>query len=352
MPQPYRKKTDRDESLLAEILSNYDIGELNDAIYYEAWGDRLLVQLKASRGRYILKQWLQHISAGQRAAILGLQATARQNGFPIPDCVANRSGALSTAADGSDFSVYAYVGHSYNPNLADGQILSVATTAGKLHAVLTNPDVPCPTWREGSFPWARGFIEHAREQVHESVASTVAPILDRVEDLLTDAVDRLDRLGWADLPAVPIHGDFCQFNCRFTGANVSGVIDWDCARKEPRIVEVAFAMNIGLGWSREIDYYENFQWSLSRNPQVDEMIEWLKAYLSEGPRLSEQELRMLPYACAAIWPSPGAGFVPDSEQNLRRCGRFESRMASLISDATAISDALYRELDTRGLICM
>lgn len=31
MPQPERKKTDRDETLLAEILLNYDIGELNHA---------------------------------------------------------------------------------------------------------------------------------------------------------------------------------------------------------------------------------------------------------------------------------------------------------------------------------
>jgi len=57
----------------------------------------------------------------------------------------------------------------------------------------------------------------------------------------------MERLGWAELSLIPVHGDYHHFNCRFKGDRVVGIVDFDNARMECRLYDVAHALNITLG---------------------------------------------------------------------------------------------------------
>jgi Ser/Thr protein kinase RdoA (MazF antagonist) len=118
----------------------------------------------------------------------------------------------------------------------------------------------------------------------------------------------MESLGWWDLPVQPIHGDYCQFNCRFRSSDVVAVIDWDHARLAPRLLDVAHALNITLGWPSSIDYYEDFRWSDAMPLEPADVSAWLAKYCRSGAPLDGREVQILPWACLALWPWQTAGF--------------------------------------------
>ncbi len=145
---------------------------------------------------------------------------------------------------------------------------------------------------------------------------------------------------WFTLPHVPVHGEFCQYHCRYDGDAVVGVIDWDTARLAPRIQDVARAIDIGLGWGPLVEDYDGFTWQRTEIPVVSDVAHWVNCYLQEGPPLSQREIELFPYICAAMWPTAGGAQVPASEEEMAECDRVVRFMRFWLNEATVIQDAL------------
>ncbi len=210
---------------------------------------------------------------------------------------------------------------------------------------MENAQIGDKSWRDDPFFYAMHFIQLAKERVpqHQLSATSkkrVADLLNELCDLLEEVKQRLLDLGWLDLPQSPIHGDYCHFNCRFDEGQVVGVVDWDNAHLGPRLLDIAHAVNIGLGWSGSINYYEDFLWRNSVLPNHQELMNWFSEYSRTAPLLSEEEIQLIPLVCAALWPAPSSGFEPKCEVEIPKCEAVVRYMQYFLNEAENISKNL------------
>ena len=49
----------------------------------------------------------------------------------------------------------------------------------------------------------------------------------------------LEDLVVADLPLLPVHGDFHRFNLLWEGSRISGIVDWDACRRDALVADIA-----------------------------------------------------------------------------------------------------------------
>ncbi len=345
MPQQYKACPSRAErNLLADVGKAYHLGSAfcqTDSLV--VWENRIVIAFSADGQRYFLKQWPSYVASGQEVAfVLAIQAYARDGGVPIPRILKTMDGRHILDWAGRRFSLYEFVGQPYDPCLHPGQIVSCARTLGILHRAVKDAQVGGKAWRDDPFSYSMSFIRQAKDRLPEhplcsASKGRVARLLDDLCDLLDKAKQRLMGLGWQDLPRSPIHGDYCQFNCRFDKDVVVGVVDWDHARLGPRLLDIAHAVNIGLGWRSAIDYYEDFRWQHAVLPYRQELVNWYVEYGSTAPPLSDREAQLLPLVCTALWPAPSGGFEPKCEAEIPGCDAIVATMRHFLNEAEDIS---------------
>jgi Ser/Thr protein kinase RdoA (MazF antagonist) len=138
-------------------------------------------------------------------------------------------------------------------------------------------------------------------------------------------------LGWSELSLIPVHGDYHQFNCRFEGDQVAGIVDFDNTRLEPRLYDVAYAINdmLGMDWRREPD--DKFLWSRSRLLEPAALKKWLRAYNRYAPPLSKEEIKLLPLVCAVVWPETIHAFYPRISEEVEDCNNVIKVIENLLA---------------------
>jgi len=189
-------------------------------------------------------------------------------GVPVARIVPTRAGEGAVTLDGRIYELFEYIestGYPKSPEAAGaaGEILA------RLHLV-TAGTAPQESIGASSFHAARG-VELAFEQIPAAVAAVEGDHdgaeLKRTCKLLSkgyrEAARRAESGGWSVLPQQVIHGDWHPGNVLFRHADVAAVLDFDSARVEPRIVDVAngvlqFTMLMGtpedpLGWPEGFD---------------------------------------------------------------------------------------------------
>lgn len=320
MPQKYIYKLgEADLGFLRNVADAYGLGgPPEDVVRLVVWGDRMVATFSAAGRRFFLKAWCDfHETDEEIAFCLDIQESARDGGLPVPQIFRTQTGGRVYSWEGQKFTLYAYVGEAYNPEKAAAEIFNCARALGVLHTATMDSDIGGKRWRDDPFGLSvdrlRGTEEEiARARLSAGEKATLSTAVRRLSEFLELARRNAYEDGWNRLPVQPIHGDFCQFNCRFSASDVVGVVDWDHARLGPRLLDIAQAVNIGLGWATEIDHYEDFTWADARPLEIEQVSTWLTAYLSEARPLTATEARLLPWACAALWPWHVGGFWPQN----------------------------------------
>jgi Ser/Thr protein kinase RdoA (MazF antagonist) len=67
-----------------------------------------------------------------------------------------------------------------------------------------------------------------------------------VEREMDAALAEITRFGWEGLPRSVIHGDFNGGNLLFRNQKLTGVLDFDFAHPDLRVVDIAIAVNFTL----------------------------------------------------------------------------------------------------------
>ena len=119
-------------------------------------------------------------------------------------------------------------------------------------------------------------------------------------------------------------------------------MDFDNSRLEPRIYDVAYALNmmLGLDWRREPE--EDHIWRNARPLDPEILGPWMTAYSRYAPPLSEAEIRLLPWVCAAVWPEAIHGFLPKVAAEVPGCEKVAGWMRHLLEDAPILSEHVER----------
>lgn len=352
MPQSFKTHLNYiEQNLLSDIKEAYGLcGTFEQSDSFAVWEDRIVIAFSVDGQRYFLKQWPCYIESEEESAfVLAIQAYARDRGVPVPGIFRTVDGEYILNWNGRRFSLQVFVGTPYAPGERSRHIMSCARTLGIFHQAVAGAQIGGKGWRDDPFAYSMNFIQEARKRVPEHSLSSdnkkrVDALCNELLDLLDEAKYRLLDLGWLDLPQMPIHGDYCQFNCRFEGGQVVGIVDWDSARLGSRLLDVAHALNIGLGWRGSIDYYEDFLWRDAVVPNRQVFTDWLIEYSRTAPPLSDKELQLLPLVCSALWPAPSSGFEPKCDAEVPGCDALVQYMRHYLVGAEDISKDLKASL--------
>ena len=341
---PHLNTTER--KLLADVAEAYSLADFDRALASrDAWDNRIQIAFSTGSQRYLLKQWPRYCQSDEELRfILAVQDCARDRGVPISPILTTRDDRRVFDWRGRRFSVQHFVGNPYDAQRPK-QILSCAATLGQYHRAVAQVRLEGGQW--GVVDLSRHHLETLRNAVIEGQLSPedkrhVQEALADLQEMLTFTERRMELLGWSDLDVIPVHGDYHQFNCRFEGDRVVAIVDFDNSRLEPRLYDVAYALDmmLGLDWRREAD--EDFIWRNVRLLEPAILHPWMTAYSRYAPPLSEAEIQLLPWVCATVWPEAIHGFLPKSTVEVPGCEKVVECMRHLLANALLLSEHIER----------
>jgi homoserine kinase type II len=231
------------EQELAQVSARYNLGELRAAhrvergFVNENWG------VETTQGRYFLKR--RHPDLRQPEVIRAqhaLMARLRRAGFPAPAVVPTVSGETFLVLDGECYEVHGYIeGQPYDHD-RPAHLEAAAVTLGRYHihvrgfaprAMRAQGDLYSPTI-------LRTNLTHLIEAWELERDPALAQVVRQLEDHAADLADGFTHHG--ALPRLVIHGDYYAGNLLCEGDRIVGVVDYDKARWQPRVVELAEAL--------------------------------------------------------------------------------------------------------------
>jgi homoserine kinase type II len=247
-----------DAAELAIVLSHYDIGVIERIKEYPRGSRRApKVRIETSQGEFLLKRRAPGRENPYKVAFAHrLQLQLAEHGFPVPRLLGTRGDNNSIVQyQGAVYEMFEYVrGDFFNSSNRESQYAGF--TLARLHRMLGGHEIIYDP-PEGSYHAAPGL--HAHVAAIPRAVSTVDVNADetellRISSFLHRAYDEaaaaIEALGYSQWRKVVVHGDWHPGNLLFRDHRVVAVIDFDSARLEPRIADIAngalqFSMLIG-----------------------------------------------------------------------------------------------------------
>ncbi len=255
---PDRQRRDTFEMYeLAVVLSHYDLGPIEKLREYPRGSRRApKLRITARRGDFLLKRRAPGRSDPFRVAFAHtLQLELARQDYPVARLIGTRGDNNSLLQyNGQTYEMFQYVpGERYDRSteaaVASGKAL------GAMHRILASfksryqpaPGTFHAADMAGLFEQTPPSVSRAEPQIDRAgLQGTVAYL----RDMYQRAGERVDAFGFADWPRGVIHGDWHPGNLLYDGHEIAAVIDFDSARIEPRMADVAnaalqFSMRMG-----------------------------------------------------------------------------------------------------------
>jgi homoserine kinase type II len=286
---------------LALVLSHWDLGVIKRIRPYPRGSRRApKLRLTTELGELLLKRRAPGRDDPQRVAFAqDLQLFLAAHDYPLPPLIATRQRRSSMLQlHGRIYEMFGFV-EGDRDDRSHAAAREAGRALGLLHRLLRAYESPY-TPPAASFHQARALVDNATKQIPAMVAAAepaAAPDeLNRRCQLLRnayhDATQRAELAGIADFPPCVLHGDWHPGNLLYRDGRIVAVLDFDSARIEPRMVDVA---NAALQFSmRTSDGEDPEQW-----PEALE-VKRIRALLdgyhesAEEP-ISETERQSLPW---------------------------------------------------------
>jgi len=259
---------------LARVLSHYALGTIESIRAYRRGSRRApKVHIVADRGEYLLKRRAAGRDDPYRVAFChGLQLHLAERGFPLARLVGTRDGNNSMLRlDDKLYELFEFVkGQRYDRSTEEAT--RSGATLGALHRLLQDYQPKYDTPR-GTF---HGLDEIRRklEQIPRAVR-LVEPGIDlpAIKETCTflhqayrRSARRVNEAGYDHWAPCLLHGDWHPGNLLFRQGEVVSVIDFDSARLETRVADVA---NAALQFSMEMDGGKPpEEWAASLNTEL------------------------------------------------------------------------------------
>ena len=253
-PLEQRMESDRERfspSELAVVLSHYDIGVIESAKEFPRGSRRApKLLLKTPRGRFLLKRRASGRDDPFKVAFShALVGHLRARGFPVPALIGTRNEQNSLLQLGGHvYELFEYVeGDRYNNSLE--QTASAAVTLARYHAAVadfqTEWTPPAGSYHDSASVRTCLNAIPTTASGHDSVIGHEAELLHLTQELhdwYDEAAERVNRDGFGSWPVTIIHGDWHPGNMLFLGPRVCAVLDFDAARHQPAVIDVAYGM--------------------------------------------------------------------------------------------------------------
>ncbi len=241
-----REKFGSDE--LAIVLSHFDIGIINSIKEYPR-GSRKAPKLliRAEKGDYLLKRRARGKDDPFKVAFChAIQLYLAEKQFPLPHLIGTRHDNNSMLQlSGTIYELFEYIhgtGYDNSPEATQdsGRILAL------FHKLLREytPEYEPPT---GSYHNSRHIgnsidqipVTFSRSGLSPDNARQAADTLEVLRAAYIEAAAKVNEFGLPDWPLQIVHCDWHPGNMLFRDQHVVAVIDYDSARLQQRIVDLA-----------------------------------------------------------------------------------------------------------------
>ena len=295
-----RKKFTAEE--LSLCLSHYDLGVIHSVREFPRGSRRApKVLIEAERGRVLFKRRAHGKDRQEKVAFTHeIQLHLAAFSFPLPHLIRTRDEGHSMLVHGGHvYEMFEFMeGEGYDGSLDATE--HAGTLLGQYHKLLEDFESSYRT-PTGGYHDAAAINDLVRNTVAslplenrppaEEITSTVGAI----RQTYLAAARRANELGLGEWQHQIVHGDWHPGNMLFHGGMVAAVIDYDAAREQPRVLDVANgALQFSIiGGGNDPDTWPDF---------ADEtrFARFLHGYHAVDP-LSAGELQAIPYLmCEAI----------------------------------------------------
>jgi Ser/Thr protein kinase RdoA (MazF antagonist) len=228
-------------------------------------------------------------------------------GLPVPAALPAADGHTWALVDDAVYELQTYLdGHPYlSSGAASGARLeTAAATLGQLHQASADF-----VWQPHTWPEERAAASIAHSYVtliagaaeNDGLSPAIRHGLSRIAEGCSARVERASAsFPFAEAPQLHIHGDYQPHHLAFGEPDVSAVYDFDAARYDLRLIELAYSLF----------YFTGLRWDERDGltpPLVDDGLDilaahrYLRAYGSEAPP-APGEAALLPDALALVFP--------------------------------------------------
>jgi Ser/Thr protein kinase RdoA (MazF antagonist) len=293
------------EGMIRRVLGHYDLGELQGTRRVERGFVNETWIVSTTRGRYFLRRRHptlrnQNIICAQHALIEHL----RQAGFPAPEILLAASGETLLVIADECYEIEACIEGVPYDHANPAHFQEAALTLGLYHEQVES-FVPGALRGLGDLygPVLLGAnLTDLVEGWELSQDAELTHLVQQLEDHAADLASRFANHG--ALPHLVIHGDYYAGNLLFenapgaASARIVGVVDYDKARYQPRIVEVAEALiyfcspQPAQGCLKHLVYAGFLDW--------ESFARFLRHY-TRAITLLESEIHALPDYICNIW---------------------------------------------------
>jgi homoserine kinase type II len=285
------------ERELARVLSHYALGELRAAQRVERGFINEKWMVETTCGRCFLKR--RHPDLRRPDFIRAqhdLIKWLRQADFPAAVILPTLSGETFLVLGGEFYEIYDYIeGKPYDHDRPE-HLEEAARTLGRYHASVKG--FASQVLRDLGAVYSPVTLNATLARLRASwQLDQDSDLVQMVRELEAQAADLAAHLaGHGALPHLVIHGDYYAGNLLFDGDCIVGVVDYDKARWQPRVLEVAEAL---IYFARErSEHFKHIVYSGVLDLGV--VHQFLAAYVGMVS-LSESEMRALPHWMRTIW---------------------------------------------------
>ncbi len=279
---------------IARVLAYYALGEPLRIIAATEGAVNETAFVDTEQGRFVVRRNHWRFNEAALRYRQQLMIWLRERNFPAPAILAARDGDTLLALDRRYYEVFAYVpGAAYDP-ARPRQLDSVGAMLARYHQLIRDfpaPPGPKPSRCDGRAVQAlcerlieRDFLGDLSDQLawYSARAS-------RLQSLVSAEL-------YASLPALVIHGDIHQANVRFTGDAVAALLDYDQARWDARIIDLAAAL---IAFATTVEPDDGL--GHSSQPLDPERATRLITVYSASVPLLPAELAALPWLVELLW---------------------------------------------------
>ncbi len=242
---------------LTIVLSHYDLGAIESLRVFPRGSRRSpKIRVKSHRGEYLLKRRASGQDDPYRVAFAhDLQLLLAQRGYPVPGIIGTRDNNSMLQLNGRIYELFNYV-HGTRFDRTASQAHQVGWQLARLHTNLANHrskyELPSNSFHAATEIDAKmgllaPAIMSAEPQIDRAALLSTTDYLRRA---YLDAAHRVEDAGFRAWPRDILHGDWHPGNLLFRDGRVVGVLDFDSARIEPRVVDIA---NAALQFSMLMD---------------------------------------------------------------------------------------------------
>ena len=221
------------QSKINEILSNYNLGELNNFKGIEEGIENTNYFLSISNKKFILTVYEKRVKSKDLPFFSDLMSSLNKAGFKCPTPVTNKKNETITDYEGKKLMIVSFLEGKAKKNLSPFNCKSIGIEVAKMHQITKNfkfkrqNDLSVKSWR-GLFD----AVKDKCTKIHKDLPNLIEENLKDVEN------------NWPkNLPRGIIHADLFHDNIFFNQDKLSGIIDFYFSCEDFFSFDIAICFN-------------------------------------------------------------------------------------------------------------